>query len=411
MKTQNCTFGVIFYLKKQKTTVLGKAPIYARVTVNGRRTEISVKRSIVVSAWDPKKGLAKGSREETAELNRFLTRFKAKIIDAYQELVLSGNTVDGTVIRERVTGAAQSGRTLGNLMEYHNKEQASKLAYGTMKNYYTTQRYIKRFLQEKYRRNDIAILELNYSFISDFEHYLRGYKPKDHHRSLNNNGIMKHIERLRKMVNMAVTMDWLAKDPFVKFRKHFDKVERKSLTKQELDRLESKHFRVERLQQVLDMFLFSCYTGLAYIDLTQLTPHNIITGIDGDLWIYTTRAKTATSVRIPILQKAMELIQKYRDDPRAIAGGTVFPVISNQRMNGYLKEIAEICEISTDLTFHIARHTFATTVTLSNGVPIESVSKMLGHTSIRTTQIYAKVVEQKLSEDMRHLKVKMTSSI
>ncbi len=142
MKTQNCTFGVIFYLKKQKTTVLGKAPIYARVTVNGRRTEISVKRSIVVSAWDTKKGLAKGSREETAELNRFLTRFKAKIIDAYQKLVLSGNTVDEAIIRERVTGSAQSGRTLGNLMDYHNKEQASKLAYGTMKNYYTTQRAI-----------------------------------------------------------------------------------------------------------------------------------------------------------------------------------------------------------------------------------------------------------------------------
>lgn len=409
MKTQHCTFGVIFYLKKQKTTAQGKAPIYARVTVNGKRTEISVKRSIAVSGWDAKKGLAKGSREETAELNRFLARFKAKIIDAYQELVLSGSTVDGAVIRERVTGSAQSGRTLGSLIEYHNKEQESKLAYGTMKNYYTTQSYIKRFLKEKYRRTDIAILELNYSFISDFEHYLRGYKTKDHHRPLNNNGIMKHIERLRKMVNMAVTMDWLAKDPFAKFRKHFDKVERKSLTKQQLDRLENKRFRVERLQQVLDMFLFSCYTGLAYIDLAELTPDNIITGIDGDLWIYTSRAKTDTSVRIPLLPKARELMEKYQDDPRAISNLTVFPVISNQRMNGYLKEIAEICEISTDLTFHIARHTFATTVTLSNGVPIESVSKMLGHTSIRTTQIYAKVVEHKLSEDMQNLRERMTT--
>ncbi|MGJ1194248.1 site-specific integrase [Sphingobacterium siyangense] len=407
MKTQHCTFGVIFYLKKQKTTAQGKAPIYARVTVNGKRTEISVKRSVAVSGWDAKKGLAKGSREETAELNRFLARFKAKIIDAYQELVLSGSTVDGAVIRERVMGSAQSGRTLGSLIEYHNKEQESKLAYGTMKNYYTTQSYIKRFLKEKYRRTDIAILELNYSFISDFEHYLRNYKPKDHHRSLNNNGIMKHIERLRKMVNMAVTMDWLVKDPFDKFRKHFDKVERKSLTKQQLDRLENKRFRVERLQQVLDMFLFSCYTGLAYIDLAELTPDNIITGIDGDLWIYTSRAKTDTSVRIPLLPKATELMEKYQDDPRAVSNGTVFPVISNQRMNGYLKEIAEICEINTDLTFHIARHTFATTVTLSNGVPIESVSKMLGHTSIRTTQIYAKVVEHKLSEDMQNLRERM----
>ncbi len=407
MKTQNCTFGVIFYLKKQKTTAQGTAPIYARVTVNGKRTEISVKRSIAVSGWDAKKGLARGSREETAELNRFLARFKAKIIDTYQETVLSGSIVDGAVIRERVTGSAQSGRTLGSLIEYHNKEQESKLAYGTMKNYYTTQSYIKRFLKEKYRRTDIAILELNYSFISDFEHYLRNYKPKDHHRSLNNNGIMKHIERLRKMVNMAVTMDWLVKDPFDKFRKHFDKVERKSLTKQQLDRLENKRFRVERLQQVLDMFLFSCYTGLAYIDLAELTPDNIITGIDGDLWIYTSRAKTDTSVRIPLLPKATELMEKYQDDPRAVSNGTVFPVISNQRMNGYLKEIAEICEINTDLTFHIARHTFATTVTLSNGVPIESVSKMLGHTSIRTTQIYAKVVEHKLSEDMQNLRERM----
>ncbi|MCT1531979.1 site-specific integrase [Sphingobacterium daejeonense] len=407
MKTQNCTFGVIFYLKKQKTTAQGKAPIYARVTVNGKRTEISVKRSIALSGWDVKKSLAKGSRQETAELNRFLDRFKAKIIDAYQELVLSGNTVDGAVIRERVTGAAQTGRTLGGLMEYHNQEQESKLVYGTMKNYYTTQGYIKRFLKEKYRRTDIAILELNYSFISDFEHYLRTYRPKDHHRPLNNNGIMKHIERLRKMVNMAVTMDWLAKDPFAKFRKHFDKVERESLTKQELAKLEKKRFRVKRLQQVLDMFLFSCYTGLAYIDLAELTPDNIVTGMDGNLWIFTSRAKTDTSVRIPLLPKAMELMEKYSDDPRAVSNGTVFPVISNQRMNGYLKEIAEICEIRTDLTFHIARHTFATTVTLSNGVPIESVSKMLGHTSIRTTQIYAKVVEHKLSEDMRNLRERM----
>ena len=180
-------------------------------------------------------------------------------------MVLSGNVVDGALIRERVTGSAQSGRMLGSLMEYHNKEQESKLAHGTMKNYYTTQSYIRRFLKEKYRRSDIAILELNYAFISDFEHYLRNYKPKDHHRPLNNNGIMKHIERLRKMVNMAVTMDWITKDPFAKFRKQFEKAERKSLTQQELEKLENKKFRVARLQQVLDIFLFRLgKSGLLY---------------------------------------------------------------------------------------------------------------------------------------------------
>ncbi|MFC3196266.1 site-specific integrase [Parapedobacter deserti] len=411
MKIQNCTFGVIFYLKRQKTTTRGKAPICARVTVNGKRTEISVKRSIAAGQWDAKKGMAKGSRQEIAELNRFLDRFKTKIIDTYQQMVLSGCTIDGPAIRDRVMGSAQSGPTLIGLIDHHNKEQESKLAHGTMKNYYTTQSYIKRFLKEKYRRTDISLSELNYTFISDFESYLRNYKPKDHHRALNNNGIMKHIERLRKMVNMAVTADWLPKDPFAKFRKHFDKVERESLTKEELTKLENKQFKIERLQQVLDMFLFSCYTGLAYIDLSELTPGNIITGIDGNLWISTSRAKTDTSVRVPILPKAKELMEKYRDDPRAVANGTVFPVISNQRMNGYLKEIAEICGVNIDLTFHIARHTFATTVTLSNGVPIESVSKMLGHTSIRTTQIYAKVVESKLSEDMGRLQERLAETL
>ena len=159
------------------------------------------------------------------------------------------------------------------------------------------------------------------------------------------------------------------------------------------------------------MFLFSCYTGLSYIDLAELGPENIITGIDGELWLQTSRTKTNTSVRVPLLPKANELIEMYCDSPKSLENGTVFPVISNQRMNGYLKEIADICGITKRLTFHIARHTFATTVTLSNGVPIESVSKMLGHTTIRTTQIYAKVIEQKLGEDMGKLKERLSQSV
>ena len=188
-------------------------------------------------------------------------------------------------------------------------------------------------------------------------------------------------------------------------------MERHSLNGKELASLVDKEFTIERLRNVRDMFLYSCFTGLSYIELSELTPSKIITGIDGGLWISTSRAKTDTGVRVPLLPQAIELMEKYIDDPRALNNGTVFPVISNQRMNGYLKEIADLCGISKTLTFHIARHTFATTVTLSNGVPIESVSKMLGHTSIRTTQIYAKVVEQKLSEDMRKLEQRMSTIV
>lgn len=220
---------------------------------------------------------------------------------------------------------------------------------------------------------------------------------------------MKHMERLRKMVNLAVTMDWLEKDPFAKYKLHFEKVERGHLSKQELNTLAGKTFTIERLAAVLDMFLFSCYTGLAYIDISHLKREHIVKGIDAKDWLMTNRQKTGTTVRVPLLPEASVLIKKYRDHPVASSNGTVFPVVTNQRMNGYLKEIAEICGITKNLTFHLARHTFATTVTLSNGVPIESVSKMLGHTSIRTTQIYAKVVEHKLSEDMQNLRLRMAS--
>lgn len=408
MKSTNTTFGVLFYLKIQKTSMQGKAPICARVTVNGKRTEISVKRSVNANEWDERKGMAKGNRKETVELNMFLNQFKAKIINTYQQMVLSDTVIDGPAIRDKVLGTDHLAPTLVSLIEYHNEQQESKLAVGTMKNYYTTQRYIEKFLREKYYRNDIVLSQLTYKFILDFERYLFNHIPKDHQKALNNNGIMKHIERLRKMINMAVKLDWLAKDPFASFKKHFDKVERESLNSKELMALENKKFTIERLMHVRDMFLFSCYTGLTYIDFAELSPNKIIIGIDGELWISTSRAKTDTSVRIPLLPQATELIEKYRDDPRAKNNGTVFPVISNQRMNGYLKEIADLCGITKTLTFHIARHTFATTVTLSNGVPIESVLKMLGHTSIRTTQIYAKVVEQKLSEDIRNLKHRMS---
>jgi site-specific recombinase XerD len=409
MKTKNSTFGVLFYLKKQKATAKGFAPICARVTVNGKRTEISVKRSVLVSQWDAKKGLAKGSRKEIVELNMFLDQFKAKIISTYQQMLLSENVIDGAAIRDKVLGSAQSGATLGSLIEYHNQEQVSKLAHGTMKNYYTTQRYIHKFLNARYRRTDLPLSELNYKFLLDFENYLRAYTPTDHQKPLNNNGIMKHIERLRKIVNMAITLDWLPKDPFASFKKHFDKVERECLNAAELAELAKKEFKIGRLQHVRDMFLFSCYTGLAYIDLSELTPDNIIIGIDGGQWLTTSRAKTDTSVRVPLLPQARQIMELYKDDPRAKNSGTVFPVISNQKMNGYLKEIADVCGITKTLTFHIARHTFATTVTLSNSVPIESVSKMLGHTSIRTTQIYAKVLEHKLSEDMQKLELRLTA--
>ncbi|EHQ24706.1 site-specific integrase [Mucilaginibacter paludis] len=408
MRSSN-TFGIQFVIRLPKQQKNDQATVFARISVNGRRCEISLKKKVNPQNWDEAKGKARGTKDEPRKLNEHIERVRTLIADGYHELVQQKKVITVDAVKSLFLGADENEITLIKLGEYHNTEMKDKLADGTMKNYYTTQKYIAKFLKEKYHRSDISLAELNYKFILDFETYLSKHQPKDHQKPLHNNGIMKHIERLCKMVNMAVTMDWLAKDPFAKYKQHFDKVERFYLTKEELSTIEKKKFTIERLQVVKDLFLFSCYTGLAYIDTMNLTAGNIVKGIDGNDWLITSRQKTDTDVRIPLLPQAEELIKKYQDHPKAVNHGTLFPVISNQKTNAYLKEIADLCNINKAITFHIARHTFATTITLSNGVPIESVSKMLGHTTIRSTQVYAKVVEQKLSEDMQNLKKRMAN--
>ena len=282
-----------------------------------------------------------------------------------------------------------------------------KLKWGTQKNYFTTQGYIADFIFIKYKVTDMYLKQLDYNLILKFEKYLRAHKPTDHQKPMGNNTVMKHIERFRKMITLAYKLEWIDRDPFINFQSKFEKVERGFLTELELFEIEEKYFSIERLQLVKDLFIFACYTGLSYIDVVNLTENDINYGIDGELWIIMKREKTNNPLRIPILPKALELIKKYDGNLKSKANGTIFPKLSNQKLNAYLKEIADLCEIRKNLTFHLARHTFATTVTLSNGVPIETVSKLLGHSRISTTQIYAKVIERKVSNDMRNLKIKL----
>jgi site-specific recombinase XerD len=218
---------------------------------------------------------------------------------------------------------------------------------------------------------------------------------------------MKHLLRLRKMTSLAIRLDWLQDDPFKNFKIKHEKVEKDFLTTSELKAIEKKEFKLERLNIVKDLFVFCCYTGLAFVDVMKLSETNVVEGIDGEDWLKLQRQKTNIPVNTPILPMAKKLILKYQNHYRALKLDTIFPVFSNQKVNSYLKEIADLCGIAKNLTFHVARHTFATTVTLSNGVPIETVSKMLGHTKIATTQIYARVLEKKISEDMGMLRKKL----
>lgn len=209
------------------------------------------------------------------------------------------------------------------------------------------------------------------------------------------------------MITLSFKLEWIEKDPFINFKAKFEKVERGYLTEMELERIEEKQFSIPRLQLVKDLFIFSCYTGLSYIDVINLIEDNINIGIDSELWIIKKREKTNKLLKIPILPKAEKLIDTYKTNPKSEINGTIFPKISNQKLNSYLKEVADVCSIKKNLTFHLARHTFATTVTLTNGVPIETVSNLLGHSRISTTQIYAKVIEKKISNDIRVLKKKL----
>lgn len=272
---------------------------------------------------------------------------------------------------------------------------------GTIERYETALEHTRSFIKWKYSLEDVDIKSLCFDFVSGMEFWLKSV------RKCNHNSTIKYISILRKIVNICIKSGWLQKDPFFGFKMTKREVIREYLNEDELKAISQKTFCTERLTQVRDIFLFCCYTGLANIDAFQLTPKEITKGVDGNQWIYSSRQKTDTPTRIPLLPKAKEILDSYKHHPKCHNYGKVLPVLSNQKMNSYLKEIADVCGITKTLTFHIARHTFATTVTLNNDVPIESVSKMLGHKSIKITQHYAKIMDKKLSEDMRLLSSKL----
>ena len=402
MKTSS-TFSILFWADFPRAKEK-QASIYARITVNGKRATISLKRKVEVSDWDAHKNRARGTSQKTRTLNNYLDEVYSSIFKCYQDLKMEHKVITSQTIKARYLGEDEQNHSVIDIINYHNEDMVDKLKWGTQKNYFTTQKYISKFLQKAYKTSDIYLNELNYHFIIKFEKFLRAYIPVDHQKQMGNNTVMKHIERFRKLINLSFKLGWITADPFVNFKSQFIKTERGFLSFNELLSIEEKQFSIPRLQLVKDLFVFSCYTSLSYIDVINLTEDNICIAIDGELWIHYKREKTTRPIRIPLLPKALEIIKKYKTDIKSISQGSLFPRISNQKLNSYLKEIADICRIQKNLTFHIARHTFATTVTLSNGIPIETVSKLLGHSRISTTQIYAKVIERKVSDDMQKLR-------
>ena len=397
---------VLNYLKVAKLDKkTGLAPIFLRVTIGGQRVEISAKRSWDPTRWETEVGKAKGTKEDARTLNTYLDTLRAKLNKQFNQLLSGDEPVTAELLKNAFLNKVAPSKSIMEVLDYHNAQVAARVgtdyAPATLRRYRVGLKKVKMFMKHQYQRADMPLDQLNRRFITEFEHFLKTVEGIQHNTSMN------YIKYLKKTVLLALSYEWLDKNPFVGIKHSIREVTREFLSTEELARMVEKPFSIRRLDEVRDIFVFSCYTGYAYADVLKLTPDHILTGINGKKWIMTQRIKTETRSNVPLLPPALAILAKYAQDPECLAKERLLPVKSNQKMNAYLKEVADMCGITKPLTFHIARHTFATTVTLTNGVPIETVSSMLGHKNLRTTQIYAKVVEHKVGEDMDRLEERL----
>jgi len=395
-----------FYAKSTKVNANGKLPIYVRLTVNGQRLEFSSKKFIEKTKWSSELAKMKGNTEEARSINSYLDMMRSKVLSAEMELLHKEEELSIENFQSILLEKNKNHRMLIPVFQDHNNKMkeliGKKYAPGTLQRFEVTLNHIQNFLQWKYNVTDIRIDKVDHCFITELEFYLRSVK------NCSNNTSVKYVRNFRKIIKICLNNDWLEKNPFSKYEGKVIEVDKEFLTEEEIQKIYTKKFINTRLELVKDIFIFCCFTGLAYIDVQQLRKDHLGIGIDGNKWIFKNRQKTDTRSKIPLLPIAEELIQKYSDHPKCINEDRILPVLSNQKMNSYLKEIGDVCGIQKEITFHMARHSFATSVTLTNGVPIESVSKMLGHKSLRTTQHYAKIVDKRVSDDMALLKQKLS---
>jgi integrase len=362
MKT---TFSLLFYLKRPKNYENGPMPIYLRITVNGKRAETTSGRECLPANWNGKLGRFRGTKEEIKSFNAYLDNLQSQVYEAHKTLTEAGVLITANLLKNKLLGKTEKSRTLIAVFKDHNKKVAAlvgnEYAAGTLTRYETSLRHTQSFMEWKYQVADINVKAVDHDFISNYEFYMRSEKK------CANNSAVKYIKNFKKIIRICLASGWLEKDPFVNYKAKVKQVDRIFLNAEQIKQITEKTFDTDRLNQVRDIFLFCCYTGLAYADVQKLKPSEIIKGADGEMWIVTKRLKTDTPTKVPLLPAALTILEKYSNDPVCNIKGKALPVSTNQKMNAYLKEIAGVCGINKDLTFHTARHTFATTVTWFNG--------------------------------------------
>ena len=391
------SFAILFFIRDSRVRKDGTTSIEVVLTVNGERCAFSTGKKVKSCNWDKNKQQVKGKDEEAQSLNNYLKAIKAKLYQKEAELLERGFVITAELLRDAYFDKVESlkEKSLFEVFEEHNQEQEKLVGNGVSKATYWisvyTVRLLKEFVQQKYKREDLYLRELNLSFIQSFHTFLRIDK------GMAQNSSTKHLKLLKKIVNLAVANSYMVTNPFITYKIEREPVEIDFLDEEELRKIINFDTPLPRLERAKDMFLFGCFTGLSYIDIKTLTPEHFEKDNAGRIWIKKRRVKTGVLSRIPLLPIAKLILDKYK------GGEKLLPIQDPADINKYLKDIAILCDIKKRITFHTSRHTFASTVTLANNISLEVVSKMLGHTNTRMTNHYAKLIDKCIGEQMDKL--------
>jgi len=399
------TFSVRFMTRASKNTQNSNERLYARITVAGERTEVSLGQDIASGLFDQNAQRCLKSSKEARLANDFLETVKYKLNDYRKELMLDGNEITADSLKRKYMGIPLNDEiytpTILELYEIHNSKMKElvdiDIAKATYKRHSTSKSHVASFIKYQFGQDDLELDRIDFRFLSDYEHYFKIVKKCNH------NSTMKYIKNLGKVIRLGLAEGYMTRNPFDKFKLTYKTVQRDILTIEEVEKLVKMKIPEERLDRVRDLFVFCIYTGLAFVDVTNLKMEHLVKTNEGTTWIKNSRCKTSVSFLIPLLPIPVRLIKKYEGFFKRDIDGSVLPTLSNQKYNSYLKELAIRAKISKNLTSHLARHTFATTITLNEGVPLEVVSKMLGHSDTKTTQIYAKIQEKAIMTGMKKL--------
>jgi site-specific recombinase XerD len=402
---------VLFYQKSDRVNKNGESPIYVRLSYNNKQISMSTGQAISKERWASTNNLRNPLKiEKEIVIKNLLDLFQLNAAKKFTELFRIDPEVDLQLLKAEITGKVQidqpEGPTIIEIIDTYNlfftkRVNSGERAPASLQKYKRAKDLLLSFISSNYKKEDMPASELSSSFVFKLEQFLKYESSFKEQTGIKNNSVVKYMKMYKTACNYAIKMDLIIKNPFNIYDGRLSVKDAVFLTQLELNTIENKIFSTPRLEKVKDIFLFSCYTGYAPVDAMDLTERNLSEDSNGNLWIMTSRAKTAIRANVPVLPTVEKIISKYKNQQKGL-----IPKISNQKMNAYLKEIADVCSIEKHLTWYVARHTFATTVTLGNGVRLENVSAMMGHTNTKQTQHYAKVLDVNIMEDMEKLKSK-----